>query len=456
VCWHSEEAYRQSASLLHKAAALVLHGFDVDVVVNHQHCMPHPHPRLGAFEVKALWYDAAAFGGTSVAAAAAADRPLEVVMFSKIECKLFPDEYSVVAPLVQALCVARSRAAMGLNAQAQQQQQQQQQRQQQQERQEQRQEPVRMSKWELRLPGDVDPDLMESLLQVPYHARHAVDVDCLICECSSLCLQLFSTLFLFRTRSAASYSLQRAVELLDDGSAGAAAAATAVASLDPPPRLAPSSHSCQAVIAGCLQGSCRIGEASPPSSFRCSFEPVSLFVSDISGKYLQAMLDAKIPVPPVVHAELKQAAKVHTSGRCALPLPLPLPLPPHPITLVALQTYVPVSAPVHSASREATVGVSLFSTDVEGAAAQAGFREQQLRAAAAMADARIVAARAAAEEEAGKIAAAAASTAAGLATAVAAAEAAAVAAAAAEAEARAAAEREQLEQLMSDVIDAVE
>jgi hypothetical protein len=178
VCWHSEEAYRQSASLLHKAAQLVLHGFDVDVVVNHQHCMPHPHPRLGAFEVKALWYDAAAFGGTSVAAAAAAERPLEVVMFSKIECKLFPDEYSVVAPLVQALCVARSRAAMGINAQMQQQQPRQEQRQ----VQEQRTEPVRMSKRELRLPGDVDPDLMESLLQVPYPARHAVDVDRRICR----------------------------------------------------------------------------------------------------------------------------------------------------------------------------------------------------------------------------------------------------------------------------------
>ena len=86
-------------------------------------------------------------------------------MFSKIECKLFPDEYSVVAPLVQALCVARSRAAMGINAQMQQQQQQQQ-----------RLEPVRMSMRELRLPGEVDPDLMESLLQVSHvtRARHNV------------------------------------------------------------------------------------------------------------------------------------------------------------------------------------------------------------------------------------------------------------------------------------------
>jgi hypothetical protein len=95
--------------------------------------------------------------------------------------------------------------------------------------------------------------------------------------------------------------------------------------------------------------------------------------------------------------------------------------------------------------------VSLFSTDVEGAAAQAGFRELQLHAAAAMADARIVAARVAAEEEAGKIAAAAASASAAAVTAAAAAE-----AVAAEAAAIAALEREQLAQLMCDVIDAVE
>ena len=162
VCWHSEDVYVESAALLQKAVSLVLHGFDVDVIVNHHKCMPHPHPRLGAFEVKALWHDAAAFTGSSAAAAAATEHPLEVVMFSKIECKLFPDEYSVVAPLVQALCVARSRAAMGINAEIQQQQQQQQQ----QQRQRQQGAVTRISKRELRLPGDVDPDLMDSLLQV--------------------------------------------------------------------------------------------------------------------------------------------------------------------------------------------------------------------------------------------------------------------------------------------------
>jgi hypothetical protein len=93
VCWHSETVYTEGAALLQKAAALVLHGFDVGVVINNHKCMPHPHPRLGSFEVKALWYDAAAFAGTSAAAAAAADRPLEVTMFSKIECRLFPDGY---------------------------------------------------------------------------------------------------------------------------------------------------------------------------------------------------------------------------------------------------------------------------------------------------------------------------------------------------------------------------
>jgi hypothetical protein len=125
----------------------------VHVVTNHPKCMPHPHPRLGSFEVKAMWYDAAAFSGTSAAAAAAAEQPLEVVMFSKIECRLFPDEYSVVAPLVQALCVARSRASMDISSQLQ-------------RRRQQRTEPVRISKRELRLPGAVDPDLMHSLLQV--------------------------------------------------------------------------------------------------------------------------------------------------------------------------------------------------------------------------------------------------------------------------------------------------
>ncbi len=159
VCWHSEEVYKESAALLQKAAALVLHGFDVGVVINNHKCMPHPHPRLGSFEVKALWYDTAAFVGSSAAAAAASEQPLEVVMFSKIECKLFPDEYSVVAPLVQALCVARSRATMGISAEMQQRRRQQKQL---------HDEPVRISKRDLRLPGEgeVDPDLMDALLQV--------------------------------------------------------------------------------------------------------------------------------------------------------------------------------------------------------------------------------------------------------------------------------------------------
>jgi hypothetical protein len=108
-------------------------------------------------------------------------------MFSKIECKLFPDEYSVVAPLVQALCVARSRAAMGINAELQQRQKQQQQQQQQQG------DTTRISKRELRLPGDVDPDLMDSLLQVHvvYSRFRLVHVVCFIaavCGSWSLCV----------------------------------------------------------------------------------------------------------------------------------------------------------------------------------------------------------------------------------------------------------------------------
>jgi hypothetical protein len=48
-------------------------------------------------------YDASAFTGTGAAAAAATESPLEVVMFSKIECKLFPDE--CVAPIPQGFIV---------------------------------------------------------------------------------------------------------------------------------------------------------------------------------------------------------------------------------------------------------------------------------------------------------------------------------------------------------------
>ncbi len=33
VCWHSEDVYVKCAALLQKAVSLVLHGFDVDVVV---------------------------------------------------------------------------------------------------------------------------------------------------------------------------------------------------------------------------------------------------------------------------------------------------------------------------------------------------------------------------------------------------------------------------------------
>ena len=70
------------------------------------------------------------------------------------------NSYSVLAPLVQALCVARSRATMGTGAELQQR------RREQQQQQQQADQPVRISKRQLRLPGEVDPDLMESLLQV--------------------------------------------------------------------------------------------------------------------------------------------------------------------------------------------------------------------------------------------------------------------------------------------------
>jgi len=190
------------------------------------------------------------------------------------------------------------------------------------------------------------------------------------------------------------------VELLGDDSAGAVTSTAAIACLDPPPppKLAAtsSSSSSEAVIASCLQGSSRI---------------------DISGKYLQAMLDAKIPLPPLVHAEVQQGAK----------------------------HYVATSAPAPNVARDMLAGVSLFSTD-EGGGSEARAQQQQVAAAAEAA----AAARVAAEEEAAQVAAAAAAAAATAAAAAAEAE------AAAEAAAAAAAEHVQLVSLMNDVIDAVE